>query len=288
MQAKAGAGSSTNLPAFLQDTRVQIGVGVIAVLAIIFMVWNMIGNQGSSAPPVPPGTAAGLPAGYPGTGPGLTVPGADDGATTPPAAAPTEAAKKKGLVGPKPPHRANPFSENSELRKVEASVPKPPETLAYAAPQNLYGELRKPKPPVGVSDTEDTEGPAVPPMRLAGIIQGPDRLNAMLQMGSQFMPVAPGQKVPDPNQGPFRVDTIEPDRILLSRHWEMGDKKGVQHVEVALSAGTQSAPAFTPGAGAGGYPGGAGGYPGAGGGYPGGGGGGYPGGGRRGRGVCGG
>lgn len=299
MQANAGGGSSS-LPAFLQDTKVQIGVGVVALLAIGFLVWNMIGpSLGSSAQPagvdgnVPgmagaaggpagyPGSATdlpgGAPAGYPGSPGGLNGGLATDSAPTAVGTAPKEGAKKAGESGPKPPNRANPFGPNTEIAKVMDSIPKPPELLDYPAQQNIYGELHTPKPPKGASDNDDLDGPPVPPMRLAGIIQGSDRLTAMLQMGSSFMAVHPGQKVPDANEGPYRVDTIEPNRIMLSRRWEIGDRKGVQKVEVPLSDGQRTAAVGGyPGGGAGGYPGG--GAPGMPGGYPGGGPGGYPGG----------
>jgi hypothetical protein len=76
------------------------------------------------------------------------------------------------------------------------------------------------------------------------------------------MQVTPGQMIPASNPI-YRVDSIEQDTVRLSRRWEIGSRKGVQRIEVGLSARAASPGGAGVGGGMpGGYPGG-GGYPGA-------------------------
>jgi hypothetical protein len=107
-------------------------------------------------------------------------------------------------------------------------------------------------------------------MRVAGIVQGSDQLSAMIQMGDVFMQVTPGNMIPEGNPV-YRVERIEPSKVVLTRRWEMGERTGVQRIEVALANGQSQNQGF--GMSGAGYPGGgmAGGYPGGGmaGGYPG-------------------
>jgi hypothetical protein len=266
MQAQAtsgGAGGSA-----LQNPKVQIAVIAVGVIALIVVIWMLFFNRPSDAGYTPVATAGALGgngptamAGMPGApaDSGMAAPGAPGGFGAPgamgmaPAAAsqPAEASTKPQSPGVR--SRSNPFRPNKDLQEVIDSVPTIDLPPTLAAPHNLFAELYTPKPPEGVSEDEG-EGPPVPPMRVAGIIHGNDQLTAMIQMGDVFMTVTPGNMIPEGNPV-YRVERIEQDKVFLSRRWELGDRKGVQRIEVALANGQRgqapvgSVPGF-PGGGA--------------------------------------
>lgn len=283
MQAQAAGGGGES---FLQNPKVQIGVivgGAIALIAVIVML--IMNNSGAAPAPTPQtgdgGTAMVEPPGSAGPGgpgspiapgpggpgapgampmaaaPGsVTMPGAPGAPAASGAAAEGDASKKKPAGVPT---RTNPFAENSELKDVIDNIPvdKKPDVLAQE--HRIYqDELYKPKPPVDVTKDEPGEGPPIPTMRVAGVVYG-KQISATLQIGDQYMQVTPGQMIPASNPI-YRVDRIEQETVHLSRRWEMGERKGVQRIEVGLTAR-----AATPGGGAFGAPGVPGGYPG----YPG-------------------
>jgi len=292
MQAQA-AGGGEGAQGLLQNPKVQIGViaaGAIALIVVIYVLFF----SGSGASPAPnpgvsdsaapvgdgamPGAPGGAAAQSPGSGlsagaapGGGLAPGGAPGGGLAPAAAPLGgSAAPAGAegdpakpVGPGVPVRKNPFRQNKELQAVLDSVPPPPEgPVAMAQMHNIYvEELYKPDPPVLVDDQDDTDGPPIPTMRVAGVVYG-RQVSATLQIGQQYMQVTPGQMVPASNPI-YRVDSIEQDTVHLSRRWEIGNRKGVQRIEVGLAARAASP-------GGGGFGGAPGGYPGAGGGYPGG------------------
>src|SRR5207249_1705161 len=102
------------------------------------------------------------------------------------------------------------------------------------------------------------------PMRVAGIVLG-SAVSAIIQIGNDHIQVTPGKTIPNGNMA-FRVDSIEQDKVTLSRKWQEGDRKGVQHIEVSVAGlpggSGMGTPAFNPAgaaAGPGGFPGGPGG-----------------------------
>lgn len=288
MQAQA-AGGGEGAQGLLQNPKVQIGViaaGAIALIVVIYVLFfsgggaapapNPSASSGApvgdgampgGAPPGEPGSGLGASAGGPGGG---SAPGGAPGVGLAPAAPTLGASPAPGAegdsakpVGPGVPVRKNPFRQNKELQAVLDSVPPPPEgPVAMAQMHNIYvEELYKPKPVVLVDDQEDTAGPPIPTMRVAGVVYG-RQVSATLQIGQQYIQVTPGQMVPASNPI-YRVDSIEQDTVHLSRRWEIGNRKGVQRIEVGLAARAASP-------GGGGFGGAPGGYPGSGGGYPGG------------------
>lgn len=302
MQAQAtnagNAGASDAPQSFLQNPKIQIGVIVVGALALIVVIWMVFfpPGAGGSAPAAPPagypagtvtdsaagaypaGSApAGYPAGaapaaggYPGGAPALpTTPGAAPAA---PGAIPAQPGAEANTAPQAPgvPTRKNPFVPNSDLKRVIGSIPPPPtrpEAVVVAPELDVYKELYTPENEPLVSGDESTDGPPIPPMRVAGVIFG-NRAGptATLQMGEQFIQVTPGKMIPEGNPV-YRVERIEQDKVVLTRRWEMAGREGVQRIEVSL-AGSASRPA-----GGGFMPGGmmGGGYPGAGMmGYPGG------------------
>ncbi|HEU4754747.1 MAG TPA: hypothetical protein VFU47_16685, partial [Armatimonadota bacterium] len=201
------------------------------------------GGPGVPTAPTAAGTAPTMA--MAGTGAPLT-PGA-----TPAAAAGTQEAGDKPR-GPGVPTRGNPFAPSKEIQGVLDSIPDIQIPPTLAAPHDLYRELYTPKPQTDVA-ADENDGPPVPPMRVAGIIQGSDQLTAMIQMGDVFMTVTPGNMIPEGNPV-YRVERIEPSKVVLTRRWEMGERKGTQRIEVALANGAQTQPAaygpgFTPGMG---------------------------------------
>ncbi|MFN3648092.1 MAG: hypothetical protein ACK47B_00820 [Armatimonadota bacterium] len=247
----------------MQNPKIAIPIIVVAALAIIGIIVMFFGGFGGgdqSAGPVdtpvmldPNGggmtltdaASAGAGPGIPGGGPGMpgapavggltpTMPGA---AGNPAAPAPAGAAAGKADTKPGLPRgdfgRGNPFAETREITSVLDSevAERQPEYLA--PPQNIYAELYEPKPDEGVTVGEDDQGgPAVPTMRVAGMVEG-SQIAAVLQIGSQYMTVTPGKMVPEGNPV-YRVDRVEKDKIFLSRRWETGGRKGVQRIEVGL------------------------------------------------------
>lgn len=283
MQAQAAGGGGEGAQGLLQNPKVQIGViagGAIALIVVIFLLFF---NNGASPAPTPnPGGPAADATPPAVVSPGSAEPGASEGSGAAPAAlapaapalgatpgggpaptggaAPTEATAAP--AGPGVPIRKNPFAQNKELQKVLDSIPDPPPPPDVAAQaHNIYvEELYKPKPVTQVGDQEENEGPPIPTMRVAGVVYG-RQVSATLQIGQQYMQVTPGQMIPASNPV-YRVESIEQDTVHLSRRWEMGSRKGVQRIEVGLSAraATPGGGAFN-GGGAAGYPGA--GYPGA-------------------------
>jgi hypothetical protein len=193
-------------------------------------------------------------------------PGAAGGFGAAPAAATSELRK-----GPAPAKGQNPFNPNPELKAVVDSVPDMAEQAPIPA---LYDEIGPRKPPIRELG-EGLEGPPVPPMRVAGIVEG-QQISAIMEIGAAWIQVTPGKMIPEGNPV-YRVESVERDKVVLTRRWEIGDQKGVQRIEVALQS-RDTGGAF-PGAGGpgGGPPPGA--FPG--GAFPGGGGGRFPGSGGR-------
>ena len=259
--AGAGGGGSQSL---LQNPKVQIAVIAVGAIALIVVIYVLFfsGSGGSSVPPattvaVTPAAPAGAQ-GAAGLSPAFT--GAPATSATPPVAGgaqfgtpPGAAAEGPARKGPGVPSRANPFEPNSDLRRVIGSIPPPPPPAkppVFLSPEvPLYEELRPPEPPQVAEN--DNDGPPIPPMRVAGIVFG-SQVSATLQIGDQYFQATPGKMLPEGNPI-FRVDRVEQDRVILSRRWEEGQRKGVQRIEVALSSGTGSrgptAGVFQPGSG---------------------------------------
>jgi hypothetical protein len=147
------------------------------------------------------------------------------------------------------PTRRNPFAPTTELRGVIASVRVAQAAQPIAEAHPLYQELNPPKPQVQLA-TDDNDGPPVPAMRVSATVEG-FQVAAILQMGDQYFQVTPGKMIPDDNPV-FRVEKIEKDKVLLTRRWRLGNRKGVQRITVPL-VGSATQTAGTPG---GGFPGG--------------------------------
>lgn len=250
---------------FLQDRRVQIGVGIGGVIAVIALIFMMFGNRPPAPAPVdqpglatpdvpgeelgrntgsnssgeevvglPPGESSGMNAAAP-------TPAPSPAATAP---APQEQARPQP---PGVPTRTNPFAPNREIRDVLASIPRPTQgPVVLAEAHDLWKELNPPKPPEQVDTTEDA-GPPVPPMRVTGIVLG-SQVAAVLQIGSQYMQVTPGRMIPEGNPV-YRVERIETDRVVLTRRWQAGERKGVQRIEVNLAGGAAPVAPVAPGVG---------------------------------------
>jgi hypothetical protein len=136
--------------------------------------------------------------------------------------------------------RANPFKPNSEIAAVIKSIPieKIFEDTTVAPPQDIWQELNPPKAAKEVVNADEAgEGPAIPPMRVSGFIEG-NQLSAILQIGSppsaRYEQAVPGKTF---TYGPntYRVDRIEQGRVILVNRWEQGEKKGIQRIEVTLA-----------------------------------------------------
>ncbi len=273
MQAQAAGGSQSSgggegLQGLIQNPKVQIGivvVGLLAVIAVVFMLFGG-GGGGGDAPAPPPGAgangmapgpgmaagapaanpdaAAGAPAGAPtpaGSFAGGGMPGAMPGAAPAgaPGAAGAPAAEKEKQVGAGVPTRPDPFALTDELRSVQKSIPpvvtnKAPEAISPT--HDVYAELNPPEPPVQVSEDEG-EGPPVPPMRVAGFVEGA-QLSATLQLGSgagsRFEQVTPGKTIQFRGQT-YKVERLEQNTVVLVNNWEMGNRTGVQRIEVTLA-----------------------------------------------------
>jgi hypothetical protein len=103
-----------------------------------------------------------------------------------------------------------------------------------------------------------------PPMRMAGIITG-RRIFGILEVNGQSQLVRPGQTI-----GQYRVERVEPEKIVLSRPTTGGKRRTV---DVPLLAGNPAFQQQFPGGAPGGFPGdpglpGSGGFPGGPGGGP--------------------
>lgn len=276
-----------DVQALLQDRRVQIGLGVAVVLGIlIYVLLAFVIKPGTSgvAPAVgtdPMMMEPGMPGG---NGPTSLMPGGvpmgDSGAMNPnldtmgvgggfgpmagsqgagAAAAPASNRPEKDRELPAGVRaRGNPFQPNSDMREVIRSIDpyRPPPDIGV--PHGLYNELNPPKYKGG---NDPNEGPPIPAMRLTGVVMG-SQVSGLLQMGSEYIQVTPGKMIPE-NNPTYRVDRIEADKVVLSRRWEFGTRKGTQRFEVPLAAGSEPPPFMGFGAPAGGF-GGAGMMPGRG------------------------
>lgn len=210
-----------------ENRRARTGSALAAAaLLVLAGVW-LAGDRGPT-PPVASGDAPLSP-----------------GETSPVAIA--ELPRDQAALGPRPPHRANPFLPNGEIRRLLPGPPPPerplPGPVAPALP--LYAELR---PDPTTTPGLDRGEPPLPPMRVAAVIVGA-RTSAVLQIGERLFTVTPGQRVPE--EAPvFRVDAIERERVVLSRRWEQRGIQRVQRVEIALSGaagpGAGPSPASTP------------------------------------------
>lgn len=268
MQAQA-AGGGEGLSGLLQNPKVQIGVIGAGAVALIVVIYVLFFNKGGEAPPppVPTGPSATAPA-SPGAspaaagGPGSPMPSSPGGNTAmapapaspgvpkPPAGAAAGKEAAPRVASPGVPTRKNPFAPNKEITDVLKSVPPVVEAAQPTPPpQDLYSELNPPKPKKSVDTGDEGEGPPVPPMRVAGFVQGA-QLSAIMQIGSgtggRFLQALPGGKI---TYGPYtyKVERLEQDKVVLVNNWEIGDRKGVQRIEVTLS-GSAGRSAGTPGA----------------------------------------
>lgn len=265
MQAASDGGP---LAAITQNKKAMIGIGVAAVLAIVILLFQVFQSMAPPAPPPPP---VGVdPAGLPGgadmaAGPGAMVdPAADPAMAAMPGAMPgmmpggmPGAAPAAAPASPEPvkkqppgvPVRANPFEPNRELAEVLESIPAPITAPEAVSPKHdIYAELYEPQPEVQLSDDEN-EGPPVPAMRVTGIILG-NQVSALMQIGSEFMQVTPGKWIPNDTNPIYRVERIEQGKVILTRRWEEGNRKGIQRIEVGIAgAGGQrpGGPGYRPG-----------------------------------------
>ena len=172
------------------------------------------------------------------------MPGAAPAPGGAPAATAATASEQPSRQAPGVPTRKNPFSATSELRDVLKSIPP---TVDYKVPEaispthDIYAELNPPEPPVSVSDDEG-EGPPVPPMRVAGFVEGA-QLSATIQLGSppgaRFEQVTPGKSITFRGQT-YKVERLEQNKVILVNNWEMGNRTGTQRIEVTLSGGGPS------------------------------------------------
>ena len=140
------------------------------------------------------------------------------------------------------PTRGNPFEMNRELRDVARSVPPPPTAPEIFPPTHgVYQEINPPKPRTRVSEDEG-EGPPIPPMRVSGFVQGA-QLSAILQIGNGtsavFERAVPG-KVIKYGDLTYTVERLEPERVVLVNRWEIGDRSGVQRIEVTMTGSGRS------------------------------------------------
>jgi hypothetical protein len=285
-----------------------LAIGVIAILVIIFM-FVLKGKPApaptdtAAFPGAGPG-APGLPGGPGGPGaPGVDVPGgpgapggfAPSGgpasygeAGAPPGygppggvapggyAAPSAQASAPRKAGPKPPHRGDPFRDllkdvdagNQELYNRQTQEPSMADQLASLGVQKpqLYQTTlaQKRLEDYGKDLLANRVDMGDPPMRMAGVIHGP-RVFGILEIAGETRVVRPGETV-----GPYRVEQVERQRIVLSRPIGSGKRR---QVDVPLldnpnAAQQYGVPGGPGGATSGGGPGGA--FPGPPGGFPGG------------------
>ncbi len=243
-----------------------IGGGVLLLLIVVVVAGVLMMNRGSSTASsgVPPINE--LPAAMPGgsastVGPGgvdPTMQGTNAGGTPQPggdsaigdstgvgAAGAAPAAGPEKDLPPGVPGRKNPFSATKEVSDILRTIDpyKPP---ADIGPQHgLYDDLN-PRAKQKKIDSDENDGPAVPPMRLLGVVLGA-QISGLLQMGSEYIPIRPGMMIPE-GRPTYRVERIESDKVLLVNRWEIGDRKGTQRIEVPLAPMTP-APTFQPGSG---------------------------------------
>lgn len=255
MQAQA---SGSPLEAITQNKPAMIGIFSVAGIAVIIGIVSAVRSMGGSAPP-PPNVPGAMPGGgltgTPGAGgtdltgstdstltgtagpPGAApaAPASPDGGMTgfpgqPPAAQPAQAARPPSAGVPV---RRNPFLPSGEIDEVIRSIPDTERPVFLADAHPLYQELYKPKETVAVSDDEN-EGPPVPPMRVTAVVLG-SQVSALMQIGGEFFSVVPGQSIPSRDNPIYRVEQIEAGKVVLTRRWEEGSRKGVQRIEVPIS-----------------------------------------------------
>jgi hypothetical protein len=193
-------------------------------------------------------------------------PGAGGGAPGYGQTAQVAAAKK---AGPKPPHRQDPFRDlvkdvdagNQEMYRRQTQEPSMADQLAAVGVQKpqLYQTLQAEKRQRDYIDSVLETGElnvADPPMRMAGVIHGP-RVFGILDVAGETRVVRPGETV-----GPYRVERVERQKIVLSRPIGRGKRR---QVDVPLLDNPNAAQQFgQPGGPGGPNSGGApGGFPGA-------------------------
>jgi len=263
--ADSGSGS------FLQNKNVQIGVlvaGGIAVLVILVMYVIMPMMAGSdaetalpggsinSAPP-PGGAGAGAPTANTAAPPPTTTP---SGAAPPPTAGPgtppmpvgtpTAAPAEGQPRGPKPEGRANPFAFAGDLKAARENYIKPPPPPPGPPPPRpepppdspehdpIYYELNPPRPEgaAGSTVSEEFPEPPIPRMRVVGILHG-NVISAIIEIDGQVItqPLTPGKTVRD-----FRVERIEPNKVVLSRRYDAGGKSKQQFIDVVVGGAATS------------------------------------------------
>ena len=266
--AGAQADEQTNA---LQNPKVKIAIIAVGVIILLVVVWFLFlspsGNTSSTSSagaPVSPGLegASGgqTGSGAPGLGGAAGAPpgglGGAPGAGGAPAAGGAGASGQAvtSARGPVPPSRRNPFDPNAEVNEAIGLIVVGTGTTpdVYAPRLDIFRDLNPPRSDV-VAEGED-EGPPIPPMRVAGILQG-RVVAAILQVGGQTIgPISPGQMVLDT----YRLERIEPERVILSRDYEVRGRTKKQVIEVTLAGipGTAGA-----GGGAGGFSGGLSGAP---------------------------
>ena len=83
-------------------------------------------------------------------------------------------------------------------------------------------------------------------MRVAGFVEG-SQLSAILQIGSgtggTYVSVIPGKMIQYGTET-YRVESIEQGKVTLVNHWEIGDRKGTQRINVDLASQASRVPAF--------------------------------------------
>lgn len=284
------------LPAFMQNQKVQIGLIAVAVLiGLIALFTQILGNSSAGGDPSaqmspypgmgPPGSMPGgapygapgmMPPGGPTGPPGMAMgyggaPGGDPYGTGGAGAAATPTEPKK--AGPKPPRDSDPFvgQDAAAARVVESAasaVTEPlPLAMATGPTPPLYEAFRWEKATLETATGTAPESPDIP-MRMAGVLWGP-RVYGLLEVNGQVDSYTPGDTVATI----YRVERIERDRIILSKRLLDGKRK---QVEVPLAGSPYAQGQYDTTGGAGGYPGAPGGPGGGyGGGYPGAPGGGY-------------
>jgi hypothetical protein len=281
-----------NTPLSLQDKRVQYAILIIAVIAILVVVFMFV-LKGNPAPVVGPTDASGIPVGPPGA-PGL--PGGPSGVAGgpggpeatggfAPAGGPASYGAPEGYpgggfaqtaqapvtktAGPKPKHRGDPFRDtvkdvdagNEYLFRQQTQEPSMSDQLTALGIQKpqlyqtLHAEaLQRAAIEEFIANGQLSVGD--PPMRMAGVIHGP-RVFGILEVAGETRVVRPGETV-----GPYRVERVERQKIVLSRPIGKGKRRQVDvplldNPNAAQQYGQPGMPGPNSGGGPGGFPGGA-------------------------------
>jgi hypothetical protein len=258
-----------SLPPALQNKNVQILIIALAILvALGFLLFQILGSGGGAPPeaylgtaagpggyPGPPGYGTGYPGppgGYPGStgygppgGPGVSGYGTDMAAGGAPVTGAGGTATPAKKAGPRPPSRTDPFKTPADRMPEEV-----PLAMQLPATNNLYIEERA-RQLVEPSTEQFVREVPDPPMRMAGALWG-NRVYGVLEINGQSQVVNPGDRV-----GIYRVERVERDRIVLSRPGRTG-RRTVEAPLVGNPALQQQFPVPDPTApgGAPGYPGG--------------------------------